>query len=74
VLGDPYEGSLMVAALGGGARPLTALLSGLRAEAKGRGLSDVSLYVSNVTERRAARSAGYHRPWSGETFLFEKRL
>ena len=74
VLGDPYEGSLMVAAAGGRARPLAELLRGLRAEAQRRGLDNVSLYASNPTERRAARSAGFTRPWSGETYLFEKRL
>jgi GNAT superfamily N-acetyltransferase len=74
VLGDPYEGSLMVIAAGGRAAPLTDLLLGLRAEARRRGLDDASFYVSNVVERRAARSAGYRRPWSGETYLFERRL
>jgi hypothetical protein len=64
----------MIAAIGGRARPLADLLLGLRAEAKRRGLDDASFYVSNVTERRAARSAGYRKPWSGETYLFEKRL
>jgi len=74
LLGDWYERSLMVAAVGGRGRPLADLLLGLRAEAKRRGLDDASFYVSNVTERRAARSAGYHKPWSGEAYLFEKRL
>ena len=74
VLGDRYEGSLMVAAVGGRARALTDLLVGLRTEAKRRGLDDVSLYVSSATDRRAARSAGYRKPWSGETYLFEKRF
>ncbi|TMC74793.1 MAG: GNAT family N-acetyltransferase [Chloroflexi bacterium] len=74
LLGDRYEGSLMVAAVGGRGRPLADLLFGLRAEAKRRGLDDASFYVSNVTERRAARSAGYRKPWSGETYLFEKRF
>jgi len=74
VLGDRYEQSLMVAAVGGSVRPLTDLLRGLRGEASRRGLDDVSFYVSNAIERRAARSAGYRRPWSGETYLFEKRL
>ena len=74
VLGDRYEGSLMVAAVGGRARALTDLLVGLRTEAKHRGLDDVSLYVSSATDRRAARSAGYRKPWSGETYLFEKRF
>jgi GNAT superfamily N-acetyltransferase len=74
VLGDRYEESLMVAAVGGRLRPLTELLRGLRAEASRRGLDDVSFYVSNATLRRAARSAGYRRPWSGETYLFEKVL
>lgn len=74
VLGDPYEGSLMIVAVGGRARPLADLLLGLRGEAQRRGLDDASFYVSNATERRAARSAGYRRPWSGETYLFEKRF
>ena len=74
VLGDPYEGSLMVVAAGGRARPLTELLRGLRAEAQRRGLDDASFYASNATHRRAARSAGFRRPWSGETYLFEKRI
>src|SRR2546423_3885231 len=65
VLGDPYEGSLMVIAAGGRARPLAELLRGLRAEARHRGLGDVSFYPSNAIERRAARSAGFTRPWSG---------
>jgi GNAT superfamily N-acetyltransferase len=74
VLGDRYDESLMVVAIGGTARPLTELLRGLRAEASRRRLDDVSFYVSNATERRAARAAGYRRPWSGETYLFEKRF
>jgi GNAT superfamily N-acetyltransferase len=74
MLGDPYDGSLMVVALGGRARPLSQLLLSLRAEALRRGLDDVSLYVSNAILRRAARSAGYRKPWSWETLLFEKRL
>jgi GNAT superfamily N-acetyltransferase len=74
VLGDRYEESLMVVALGGSVRPLTDLLRGLRVEASGRGLEDVSFYASDAIERRAARSAGYRRPWSGETYLFEKLL
>ena len=74
VLGDPYDGSLMVVAVGGRARPLADLLRGLRAEARRRGLNDASLYASNAAERRAARSAGFIRPWSGQTYLFEKRL
>jgi GNAT superfamily N-acetyltransferase len=74
VLGEHYDGSLMVAAVGGRARALADLLLGLRAEARRRGLDDVSLYVSNATERRAARSAGYRQPWSGETYLLEKRF
>ena len=74
LLGNRYEESLMVAAVGGGARPLADLLLGLRAEAKRRGLDNASFYVSNVSERRAARSAGYRKPWSGETYLFEKRI
>ena len=74
VLGDRYEESLMIVAIGGRARPLRELLVGLRAEAHRRGLDDASFYASNATERRAARSAGYRRPWSGETYLFEKRF
>jgi GNAT superfamily N-acetyltransferase len=74
VLGDSYDGSLMIVAAGGRTRPLADLLSGLRAEARRRRLDDASLYVSNATERRAARSAGYRPPWSGEAYLFEKRF
>ena len=74
MLGDPYDGSLMVVALGGRAGPLSQLLLTLRGEAKRRGLDDVSLYASNASMRGAAHVAGYRRPWSGETFLFEKRL
>jgi GNAT superfamily N-acetyltransferase len=74
VLGDPHNGTLSVAAIGGRVRPLTELLRGLRSEAWRRGLDDVSLYVSNSRERQAARGAGYRRPWSGEVYLFEKRL
>lgn len=74
VIGDPYEGSLMVTAVGGRERSLIELLMGLRAEAVRRGLDDASFYVANATERRAARLAGYRRPWSGETYLYEKRL
>jgi GNAT superfamily N-acetyltransferase len=74
VLGDRYEGSLMVVAVGGSGHPLVDLLRGLRTEALRRGLDDASFYVSNAAERHAARSAGYRRPWSGETYLFEKRL
>jgi GNAT superfamily N-acetyltransferase len=74
MLGDRYDGTLMVAAVGGRGRALTDLLLGLRAEARRRGLDDASFYVSNATERRAAGSAGYRRPWSGETYLFEKRF
>jgi hypothetical protein len=74
LLGDRYEGSLMVVAIGGRGSPLLDLLLGLRAEAQRRGLDDASLYVANAAERRAARSAGYRRPWSGETYLYEKRL
>jgi hypothetical protein len=65
---------LLVAAVGGRVQPLTELLRGLRSEAWRRRLDDVSLYVSNSRERQAARSAGYRRPWSGEVYLFEKRL
>jgi GNAT superfamily N-acetyltransferase len=74
VLGDPYNRSLMVAAVGGRAGALADLLRSLRSEASRRGLEDVSFYVSNAGERRAARSAGYRRPWSGEIYLFEKRF
>jgi len=61
---------LMIAAIGGPVAPLTELLRGLRAEARRRGLDDVSFYVSNAEDRRAARAAGYTRPWSGEVYLF----
>ena len=74
MLGDRYERTLTVVAVGGRGRPLVELLLGLRAEALRRGLDDASFYVSNAAGRRAARSAGYRRPWSGETYLFEKRL
>lgn len=74
VLGDPYDGSLMVVAAGGRDRPLADLLRSLRAEARRRALDDVSFYASNATEGRAARSAGFTRPWSGEAYLFEKRI
>jgi GNAT superfamily N-acetyltransferase len=74
ILGDSYNGSLMIAAIGGRERPLADLLLRLRAEAKRRRLDDSSFYVSSAAERRAARSAGYRRPWSGETYLFEKRF
>ena len=74
VLGDRYDATLMVAAVGGNARPLADLLRALRGEASRRGLDEVSFYVSNARERRAARSAGYRRPWSGEVYLFEKRF
>jgi GNAT superfamily N-acetyltransferase len=74
ILGEPYDGSLMVAAIGGRGRALALLLVGLRAEAGRRGLDDASFYVSNLSERRAARSAGYYKPWTGEAYLFERRL
>jgi GNAT superfamily N-acetyltransferase len=74
VLGNRYEESLMIVAIGGRARPLRELLIGLRAEAHRRGLEDVSFYASKAAECAAARSAGYRRPWSGEAYLFEKRL
>jgi GNAT superfamily N-acetyltransferase len=74
VLGNPFDGTLMVAAVGGRARPLADLLLGLRAEARRRGLDDASFYVSSAVQRRSARSAGYCRPWSGKTSLFEKRF
>jgi GNAT superfamily N-acetyltransferase len=74
VLGLPYDGSLMIAAVGGRPRALADLLVGLRAEAKRRRLDDASFYVSTATQRRAARAAGYRRPWSAETYLFEKRF
>jgi GNAT superfamily N-acetyltransferase len=74
VLGDRYEESLRVVAIGGQPRALADLLRGLRAEARRRGLDDVSFYAANTTERNAARSAGYRRPWSGEVYLFEKRF
>jgi GNAT superfamily N-acetyltransferase len=74
MVGDRYETSLMVVAIGGRPRALADLLRGLRAEARRRGLDDASFYVSSATVRRAARSAGYRRPWSGDTYLYEKRL
>jgi N-acetylglutamate synthase-like GNAT family acetyltransferase len=74
VLGDRYETSLMVVAIGGRLRALADLLLRLRAEAKRRGLDDVSFYAANAAERGAARSAGYRRPWSGEAYVFEKRF
>jgi GNAT superfamily N-acetyltransferase len=74
MVGDRYETSLMVVAIGGRPRALADLLRGLRAEARQRGLDDASFYVSSATVRRAARSAGYRRPWSGDTYLYEKRL
>ncbi len=74
VLGDRFEGSLTIAAVGGGARALTELLLALRAEAPRQRLEDVSFYASNAAERRAARAAGYRQPWSGETYLFEERF
>jgi hypothetical protein len=74
ILGDRYDASLMVAAIGGRGRALVELLVGLRAEAGRRGLDDASFYVCNATERRAARSAGYRKPWPGEAYLFERRF
>lgn len=74
LLGDRNEETLMIVAVGGRGRPLAELLRRLRGEAARRGLEKASFYVSNATDRRAARSAGYRKPWSGETFLFEKRL
>jgi hypothetical protein len=74
LLGDPYDGSLMIVAVGGRAASLRDLLLGLRAEARRRGLDDASFYVSNATERHAARAAGYRRPWPGEAYLYEKRV
>jgi ribosomal protein S18 acetylase RimI-like enzyme len=74
ILAAPFDGFLIVVAVGGAVRPLTDLLLGVRAEARRRGLDDASLYVSNAGERRAALSAGYRRSWSGEAYLFEKRL
>jgi ribosomal protein S18 acetylase RimI-like enzyme len=74
LIGDPYDGSLTVVAIGGRGRPLRDLLRGLRAEARRRGLDGVSLYVSSTAERRAARSAGYRTPWTFSAFLFEKRF
>lgn len=74
ILGDRYEESMMVVAIGGRSRPLRDLLIGLRAEAHRRKLEGVSFYAKSATERRVARSAGYRRAWSGETYLFEKRF
>jgi RimJ/RimL family protein N-acetyltransferase len=74
LLGDRYDDTLMIAAAGGRERPLADLLRGLRAEAMRRGLEDASLYVSSTAQRGAARAAGYRPPWSGQAYLFEKRL
>lgn len=74
VLGDRFEGSLTVVAVGGGGRALIELLLALRAEARRRRLEDVSFYASQAEERRAARAAGYRQPWSGKTYLFEQRF
>jgi GNAT superfamily N-acetyltransferase len=74
VLGDSYDGSLMIVAAGGRARPLADLLVGLRAEARRRELDAASCYVASAADRRAARSAGYRPPWSGRAYLFEKRF
>ena len=74
IIGRPYNGSLMVIALGGRGRAMRELLSGLRAEAGRRDLDDASMYVANAAQGRAARSAGYRPPWSGRAYLFERRL
>jgi GNAT superfamily N-acetyltransferase len=74
IVGDSYNGSLMIAAVGGRAAPLTDLLRGLRAEARRRGLDEASFYLSKAIERRAAQAAGYRRSWPGEVYLYEKRL
>jgi len=74
ILGHPYNGSLMVIALGGRGSAMRELLSGLRAEAGRRDLDDASMYVANAAQGRAARSAGYRPPWSGRAYLFERRL
>jgi GNAT superfamily N-acetyltransferase len=74
LLGDSYDGSLVIAAAGGRTQPLADLLLGLRAEARRRGLDDASCYVASQSDRRAAQSAGYRPPWSGEAYLFEKRF
>ena len=74
MIGPAYDRSLMVVALGGRGRALRDLLEGLRHEAARRGLDDVSFYVTNAAQGRAARSAGYRPPWSGKAYLFERRL
>ena len=74
MLGDPYDETLMVAAIGGQPRALADLLRGLRQEAHRRKLDDVSFYAADAAQSRAARSAGYRPPWSGRAYLFEKRL
>ena len=74
IVGDRYDGSLMVVSIRGVGRPLVDLLRALRAEARRRRLDDVSFYAGSPSQRRAARAAGYRRPWSGEAYLFELRL
>jgi GNAT superfamily N-acetyltransferase len=74
IVGDRYDGSLMVMSIGGEGPALVDLLRALRSEARRRRLDDVSFYAASPAQRRAARSAGYRRPWSGEAYLFERRL
>jgi GNAT superfamily N-acetyltransferase len=74
IIGRPYDGSLIVLAVGGRGRALRDLLLGLRAEAARRGLDDVSFYVSGSDQRRAARSAGYRPQWTGAAYLYERAL
>ena len=74
IVGRRYDGSLMIASVGGQGAPLRELLFALRAEARRRGLADASFYVADAAQRRAAHGAGYRPPWSGRAYLFEKRL
>jgi hypothetical protein len=74
IIGPPYDGSLIVLAVGGRGRALRDLLVGLRAEAVRRGQGAVSFYVSGSEQRRAARSAGYRPPWTGAAYLYERTL
>jgi N-acetylglutamate synthase-like GNAT family acetyltransferase len=74
IVGSRDEDSLPLLAIGGRGRALRDLLVGLRAEARRRGLEDVSFYAASAAQSRAARSAGYRPPWSGRAYLFEKRF
>ena len=74
LIGDRDDDTLSVAAIGGNARALRDLMIGLRAVAFRRGLDAASFYAASAAERRAARAAGYRRPWSEDACLFEKKL